>query len=73
MPSPVLFGQLADAFGKAKGVLVAVHFLWAMFIFSIIFFFFTWIIARSKARRVERMKAYLKSKREALTKNQSLE
>jgi MFS family permease len=73
MPSPVIFGRLADAFGKAKGVLVAVHFLWAMFIFSIIFFFFTWIIARSKARRVERMKAYLKSKREALTKNQSLE
>ena len=56
MPSPILFGMLADGFGKKRGVLVAVHFLWSVLVLAVIFFFFAMLIARSKAKREERIK-----------------
>ena len=73
VPSPILFGLLADAIGKKKGTAIAVQFLWAVLLFSVIFFFFAFLVSRSKAQRIERMEAYLKAKKEAMAQNQSME
>lgn len=70
-PSPYVMGWFADYIGKKNGLKVSILFLWSILAFSVIFFFFGFLIARSKAKMEEKRQALLDLKKESYQREKS--
>ncbi|KAG2392040.1 hypothetical protein C9374_013525 [Naegleria lovaniensis] len=70
-PSPYAMGWFADYIGKKNGLKISILFLWSILAFSVIFFFFGFLIARSKAKMEEKRQALQDLKKESYQRAKS--